>query len=182
MDDVNAPEEVWDDFVKHLNEINQTLMFCPPEVRYDLQRNVIAMIEEMAAQPPIHPQVMQSIHDFAETIVNGYEGAGRVLIGLRRIADQADCPAEEVANIKILGDLDSVFERNARTDHYLLDRQLAGRNCAGELYLTVWGGLVLDYLEKQDTYEYEFGRDAETQVKKGLSVIENDNAAEPELP
>ncbi len=103
-------------------------------------------------------------------------------LGPRRIADQADCPAEEVANIKILGDLDSVFERNARTDHYLLDRQLAGRNCAGELYLTVWGGLVLDYLEKQDTYEYEFGRDAETQVKKGLSVIENDNAAEPELP
>lgn len=182
MDDINAPEELWDDFVKHLNEINQTLMFCPPEVRYDLQRNVIAVIEELAAQPPIHPVVMQTIHDVAETIVNGYEGAGRVLIGLRRIADQADCPAEEIANIKILGDLESVFERNARTDHYLLDRQLAERNGAGELYLTVWGCFVLDYLEKQDKHEHGLGRDVETQMKKGLSVIENDNAAQPELP
>lgn len=150
MNNTDAFDEAWGEMAARLSEINNTLMFCPPSVRYDLQRNVVEVVEELANCQPMNPEILQSVREIAETMVDGYEGRGKVHVGLRRIADKEHSPQEENGNLKILSALSCVFEQNARTDNYLLDRQLVRRDSDGELSLTTWGSFVLDYMDSQD--------------------------------
>lgn len=153
MQDSDGFDEEWSQMAARLNEINKTLMFCPPEVRYDLQRNVVEVVEELANCQPLKPELLQSVYDIAETMVSGYEGRGKVHIGLRRIADREQAPKEEEGNLKMLDALSYVFEQNVRTDNYLLERQLVRRDSEGNLSLTIWGNFVLGYLNEESVKE-----------------------------
>jgi len=150
FDDTDAFEEAWGDTAARLSEINRTLMFSPPSVRYDIQRNIIEILEELTSQMPTDPDLLQSIREVAEGMIEGYEGRGRVHIGLRRLADQHDAPKEEEpGKIHAFSSLRAVFDKNAKADAYLLDRQLARRNDDGELSLTAWGFYVLEYMDEK---------------------------------
>lgn len=153
MHDSDGFDAAWDEMAARLSEINNTLMSCPLAVRYDLQRHVVDVVEELANCQPLKPELLQSVREIAETMVDGYEGRGKVHIGLKRIADKEHAPKEEQGNLKMLGALSCVFEQNARTDNYLLERQLVRRDSEGELSLTVWGNFVLDYLNEESVKE-----------------------------
>jgi len=159
MDNSNASDEEWGGFAARLSELNLTMLICGPSVRYDLQRNVVELVEELARRQPMDPEVLKSVHEIAETMIEGYEGRGKVHVGLRRIAERELAPQEEKTNIKTLSSLCSVFEQNSRADNYLLDRQLVRRSSEGELSLTTWGSFVLDYLDTkaEKAHEYKAG-------------------------
>ena len=149
LDNTDAFEEAWGDIAARLREINRTLMFSPPSVRYDIQRNIIEILEELTAEMPTDPDILQSIREVAEGMIEGYEGRGRVHIGLRRIADKPDeLNNGEQSKMHAFSSLRVVFDQNAKADAYLLDRQLARRSDDGELSLTAWGSYVLEYMDE----------------------------------
>lgn len=137
------------DVANTLRKLNRTLAFCADSVRYDLQRNMIEVIEDMVARKPVNALLFQSFREVAETMIEGFEGRGRVHVGLRRLAEAEKRGAVVQAPEKVtfLGSLSEIFTQNARTDKYLVDRMLARRNSDGEVRLSRWGHFVLDYMD-----------------------------------
>ncbi len=143
--------------VKNLRSLNRTLAFCSDSVRYDIQRNLILAVEELSRTRPLTLALLKSVHEVADTFADGYEGRGKVHVGLRRIADNEVIP--KGGNVKSLASLSRVFmENNANTDRYLVDRMLVSRGDSGELSLTGWGTYVLGYLDRQSAKEADLSR------------------------
>lgn len=148
LDNTDAFDKAWDNIAVRLREINQTLICSPPSVRFDIQRNLVQVVEELTLHQPMHPEILKAVREVAEGMIEGYEGRGRVHIGLRRLADGEVAPQDGSATkVQAFASLRAVFSQNAKTDAYLLNCLLACRSADGELALTPWGHYVLDYLD-----------------------------------
>ncbi len=144
-----------DGVVARLRSMNRALMFCGPSVRYELQRNLIDIVEEMSRHRPLALKYMQVIKDIAQTVVGHYgqkHDVGRVHVALRRVDDlgQRNAPSEaKPSNVESFSNLRRRFSEQAKADHFLVDSQLAKRHEDGELRLTEWGLFVLQYLDDE---------------------------------
>ena len=136
--------------VERLREMNSTLNYCSDEVRHDLQRNLIQVVEELMRTNPNRMEYFKAVRDIAETTIQGYKGRGQVHVALRRISDQKDNNLSDEPNVFSLNNLRKTFARHSEADKFLVDRMLAKRNEAGELKLSSWGTFVLNYMDKQE--------------------------------
>lgn len=133
-----------------LRSLSATLAYCSDSVRYDIQRNLVRSVEELARTKPLSLVLFRSMEDVAETFISSYgEGRGKVHIGLRRIAQGQTSAGANGANVEDLSSLRSVFAQNAKADKFMLDRMLAARETDGSLVLSEWGKFVLRYMDKQ---------------------------------
>lgn len=142
--------------IAHLRDMSETLSYCGPEARYDLQRNYLDLLRELTEGFTAAPAVYQDVLDeIIESIGDACEGGqGKVLIALRRARDGYSLQSPEGKaqandnNVIAFTNLSENFERQAKADHYIIDYGLACTTGGGkDVSISPWGAFVLARLE-----------------------------------
>lgn len=152
-----------EDLSQKIKSMGRVMVYSSESVRYDLQRNLLQIVETMRRTSPANLYHWSAFREVADMVVGQAGSAETLREALSRAAGQnpADQPLRKKTNILNFMAFKSLFNQRSGVDKFLTDRMLATRTESNELKLTAWGEYMLEHLKKPEGKHQYSLQDAE---------------------
>jgi hypothetical protein len=134
------------DISDNIKSMGRMMAFSADVMRYDLQRNLLQIVEHMQRTAPANLYHWAAFREVADMVIEQFDSREKLHSELARVAGKSTPDSNQLrrkSNILDFHAFKNMFNQRSGADKFMTDRMLAVRSEAGDLSLTAWGEYVL---------------------------------------